>query len=66
MLFSRSQVRAGGGGGYISTEMKMMMMIKMLFSINLMPQQEWELKHLQSHWYQKSQSCTSAVFDNLI
>ena len=41
MLFSRSQV---GVGGCISTEMKMMM-IRMLFSLNLMPQQEWELKH---------------------
>ena len=49
----------------METEMKMMM-IKMLFSINLIPQQEWELKHLRSHLCQKSQSCTSAVFDNLI
>ena len=65
MLFSRSQVR--GGGICISTEMKMMnMMIRMLFSINLMPQQEWELKHLRSYSCQKSQSCTPAVFDNLI
>ena len=64
MLFSRSQVRRGeGGGGWLSTEMKMMM-IRMLFSINLMPQQEWKLKHLRSHLCQKSQSCTSAVFDN--
>ena len=42
------------------------MMIRMLFSLNLMPQQEWELKHLRSHLSQKRQSCTSAVFDNLI
>ena len=54
MLFSRSQVGGGGGGGCISTEMKMMM-IRMLFSLNLMPQQEWELKHLRSHLFRKSQ-----------
>ena len=65
MLFSRSQVRGVGVGGCISTEMSMMM-IRMLFSLNLMPQQEWEMKHLRSHLCQKSQSCTSAVFDNLI
>ena len=66
MLFSRSQVRGGGGvGGCISTEMNVMM-IRTLFSLNLMPQQEWDLKHLRSHLCQMSQSCTSAVFDNLI
>ena len=75
MLFSRSQVRGGGGwGGCISTEIKMMMMmmmmmIKTLFSLNLMQQQEWELKYLRSHLRSRRvnrQSCTSAVFDNLI
>ena len=36
--------------------------------LNLMPKQKWELKHLRSHLCQKSQSCTSEVFDkfNLI
>ena len=43
-----------------------MMMIRMLFSLNLMPQQEWELKHLRSHLCQKSQSCTWAVFVEVI
>ena len=74
MLFSRSQVRGGGEGGLgegcISTEIKMMMMmIRTLFSLNLMPQQEWELKYLRSHLRSRRvnrQSCTSAVFDNLI
>ena len=36
--------------------------------LNLMPKQKWEIKHLRSHLCQKSQSCTSEVFDkfNLI
>ena len=61
MLFSRSQVR---GGLYLYRDEDDD--DQGVISINLMPHLEWELKHLQSHLCQKSQSCTSAVFDNLI